>query len=173
MELTNKDLEKAIIFATNKHNSQTRKGDGRPYILHPLSVMQHLYRFKKSKNINMLAVVCALHDCLEDCDVTIEEIISEFGIQVASIVMELTSDKEEIKNIGKQEYLANKMLKMSSYALVIKLCDRLDNVNDMNNMSLSFKEKYSSETLYIITRLRERKLSNTHKKLIKEIKKAL
>lgn len=175
MELTTKDLEKAIIFATEKHNGQIRKGDGRPYILHPLSVMQHLYKYKQSKNINMLAVSTILHDLLEDTDTTYEEILNLFGVQVLSIVVELTSDKQKIEEIGKAPYLLGKMVAMSNYALVIKLCDRLDNILDMKSMSDDFRNKYINQTNFILNGLEEssRGLSKTHKKLIKEIKRVI
>ena len=174
MELTAKDLEKAILFATEKHAGQVRKGDGRPYVMHPISVMQHLYKYKKSKNIFVLMIACLLHDCKEDCDVTIEEIADKFGYNVASLVMELTSDPEKVKSEGKKQYLTAKMIAMSSYALVIKLCDRLDNIQDMHSMNENFIKKYTIETKYIIDNLVEnRKLSSTHKRIIKDISKEI
>jgi (p)ppGpp synthase/HD superfamily hydrolase len=178
MELTTKDLEKAIIFATEKHNGQIRKGDGRPYILHPLSVMQHLYKYKQSRNINMLAVATLLHDCIEDSEdheATYNEILEIFGVQVLSIVVELTSDKQKIEEVGKAPYLLGKMVAMSSYALVIKLCDRLDNILDMKSMGDGFRNKYITQTNFILNGLEEssRGLSKTHKKLIKEIKRVI
>ena len=150
MELDTKLLEKAIIFATKKHEGQVRKGDGMPYIIHPIRVMNHLMKMKKSKNITLLCVATLQHDLLEDTDTTLDEIADNFGHIVAGIVGELTSNKEEISKQGKTQYLLNKMLKMSSYALVIKLCDRLDNIQDMDNMSQEFKNKYITETNIIL-----------------------
>ena len=177
MELTIKDLERAIIFATEKHNGQIRKGNNSPYILHPLSVMQHLYNYKKSKNIIMLAISTVLHDTVEDCDTSIEEIAKLFGYQVASIVLELTSDSKKIEEIGKAPYLLAKMLGMSSYALVIKLCDRLDNINDMVDMNENFRTKYIKETNFILDGLLDVNnginLSKTHLRLIKDIRKSI
>src|SRR5258706_11264623 len=125
MKINSTLLEKAIIYATEKHKGQLRKGNGLPYIMHPISVMITLGKIKKSNNTELLAIVCLLHDIVEDCEVSIEEIAREFGHGVASLVDELTSDQVEIDAIGKKEYLAQKMLKMSSYALRIKLADRL------------------------------------------------
>ncbi len=71
-------------------------------------------------------------------------------------------------------YLLDKMLNMSSYALVIKLCDRLDNLNDMETMTEGFRIKYTEETKYIVNGLfLGRKLTKTHKKILKDIKKHL
>lgn len=165
--MTNKQLELAIIFATKHHAGQTRKSDGRPYIMHPLSVMNTLYKVKKSKNINLLAIATVLHDVVEDCNVSLDDIAKEFGYKVTSIVEELTSDKEEIKNIGKTDYLIQKMVNMSSYALVIKLCDRLDNTNDLSTMNENFKLNYCKETLDIIKGINgNRKLTDTHLRII-------
>ena len=173
MRITANILEKALMFALVKHQDQVRKGDGRPYILHPISVLLTLSKLKKSKNQFLLATAAVLHDTVEDCNVTIQDIANEFGYSVASLVDELTSDKEKIDLLGKKEYLLDKMLNMSTYALCIKLCDRLDNLNDMNTMSVEFKERQICETSYIINGLKGRKLTKTHKKIIKEINKLI
>ena len=173
MLLTAKDLEKAIIFATDKHQGQVRKGDGKPYILHPMKVMITLMSIKKSNNIYLIAIASILHDVKEDCDVSLEEIANLFGHGVASLVDELSSDKSEIEKVGKQVYLLKKMLTMSSYALRIKLGDILDNLIDIDSMNDEFKEKRIKLTRYILDGLKSRKLTNTHNKIIKEIKKEL
>lgn len=170
MKLTSELLEKAIVFATEKHKGQTRKGDGRPYVLHPISVLITLGRIKKSNNFELIAIACLLHDVVEDCGVSLEEIANEFGHGVAALVDELTSDKNEIKRVGKAKYLAEKMKKMSSYALRIKLADRLDNVQDV---SPTMNQNKIDETNFILNELKDRKLTPTHKKLIKLIDKSI
>ena len=173
LNLTAKQVEDAIIFATEKHKGQVRKGDGRPYILHPISVLIRLNNMKESKNIFLLMTACILHDVVEDCGVTLNEISEKFGHHVAGLVEELTLDKSKYETIGKKEYLAQEMVHMSSYALAIKLCDRLDNVSDMKSMSEDFRKKYKDETNFILNRLSGRKLTKTHLKLIKEIRKVV
>lgn len=97
-----------------------------------------------------------------------------FGDLVASLVKELSSDKEEQNKKGKIAYLTDKMLNMSSWALTIKLADRLDNVSDLENISEKFKNKYSKETKNILKKLEEkRKLSSTQTKFISIIKQKL
>ena len=81
--------------------------------------------------------------------------------------------KDKIKEMGKAPYLLDKMLNMSSYALCIKLADRLHNISDMSTMSDEFKHKYSVETNFILNGLKDRKLTKTHMKLISKIKKQL
>ena len=174
MNITAETLERAILFALDKHKNVKRKGDGRPYILHPLSVLHTLMSVKKSKNALLLAVCAVLHDTVEDCGVTIQEIAELFGYHVATIVEELTSDKDEIKKLGKTEYLIKKMLNMSSYSLCIKLVDRLDNIKDMTSMDDTFKDKQIDSTKKILDALKiGRKLTKTHTTLIRMIYKEM
>jgi (p)ppGpp synthase/HD superfamily hydrolase len=123
-------LIKAVQFAGEKHKGQYRRESGLPYVIHPITVAFLLAENKESKKLEELMVAALLHDTLEDTDATFEEIAREFTPMVASLVLELTSDPEEIEEIGKNEYLTKKMVGMSSYALVIKLADRLSNIMD-------------------------------------------
>jgi (p)ppGpp synthase/HD superfamily hydrolase len=168
----------AIEFSVGAHKGQTRKGDGSPYIMHPLRVMHIVNEVKKkSKNIYLLGTCSMLHDTVEDCeDVTIEIIIEKFGPHVGAIVSELTLDKTQYgeNNVTKADYLARHMSNMSSYALTIKLCDRLDNVSDMEKMDRGFLENYILETTQILSFLeRVRKFTKTQKKIVNRIYKEL
>lgn len=167
-------FEKAILFAAKKHKGQRRKGNGRPYLMHPLSVMSHVQSVKKdSKNLYLLGAGAVLHDVVEDCGVSLKKIAKKFGYHVAALVEELTLDKTQYENIGKTEYLARHMFKMSSYALTIKLCDRLDNICDMDAMDEQFKIRYVIETRATLQRLKGRHLSKTHLALIELINNEL
>lgn len=169
-----KVFEKAIEFAVEKHKGQKRKGDGRPYILHPMEVASLIIKHKKSDNSYLLGACAVLHDTVEDCKVPLSEIVKKFGLPVASIVEELTLDKTKYETIGKAEYLAQHTVKMSSYALAIKLCDRLSNIMDLSTMPKEFRDKYKEETKIILDRLKTRsKLTKTHRKLIRMIKKEI
>lgn len=173
LELTNTQVEEALLFAAKKHRGQSRKGNKLPYIIHPIRVMTTLQRVKASKNLNLLLVVSLLHDTVEDCGVSLKKIGKKFGHHVASLVEELTLDKNKYETIGKTKYLCQEMTKMSSYALCIKLCDRLDNVSDVKDMSEEFKNKYKAETRELLEALKGRVLTKTHKKLIKLIEKKI
>ncbi len=132
-----------------------------------------LQNIKESKNMALLMTACLLHDTVEDCGVKLSSIAKHFGHSVASLVEELTLDKSKYETIGKTKYLCQEVVKMSSYALCIKLCDRLDNVRDMKKMSESFRNKYRAETHEILEALKTRKLTKTHTKLIKLIEKEI
>jgi len=97
-----KDLVlKAIIFATEKHKGQERKSTGLPYITHPIIVSHLLEKFKSSKNKDILKTAALLHDTLEDTNTSFQEISTNFSPMIAGIVLELTSDENEIKKIGR------------------------------------------------------------------------
>lgn len=163
------NLDKALKYATIMHEGQLRYG-GVLYINHPKRVAQYVRKYKQSNSIEMLMMCAYLHDTLEDTKATYYDLVNIFGPQVASIVLELTTDEDLKKEIGKERYLEIKMKNMSSWALVIKLCDRLDNISDLENASIQFRQKYTKETLQIIYYLLEnRELSYTQLNIIKQI----
>jgi glycerol-3-phosphate cytidylyltransferase-like family protein len=159
--------EEALQYATQAHAGQTRSG-GEPYITHPMRVADHIRQYKQSHNLDDLISAAYLHDTVEDTDTTHEALQDLFGGLVASLVKELTSDPEQIKKVGKAQYLAHKMAAMSSYALVIKLADRLDNVKDITTARTpQWRQKYKTETEHILNYIEKtRALSGTHQKLI-------
>ena len=174
-EVVVEDVKQALQYATQAHAGQTRSG-GDPYIGHPVRVAQIVQQYKQSHNIDALIAAAYLHDTIEDTDTTHEALHDLFGGLVASLVLELTSDLEEIKRVGKKEYLAKKMAHdMSSYGLVIKLADRLDNVKDIATAkSPAWRTRYRAETEHIMDYLeKNRVLSDTHKKLIELIRHKL
>jgi len=159
---------KALKFAETKHAGQTRKVSKQPYVSHPIKVSYLLASFKQSKKIEELICAALLHDTLEDTDTSFEEIAKNFTPLVASLVWELTSDEEEIKKLGKNTYLKNKMKNMSSYALTLKLVDRLANITD------SPKESYKTDTLELLDWLKDnRNMSKTQLKIIETITKEI
>jgi len=152
-------LTKAITLASSVHNGQSRKGSGLPYITHPLSVMFRVRAaVEVSKEEYSLTttefLICAvLHDVYEDVDMktfdmegcckyvgcakkeTVQELVLElFGKDVHMVVSELSNDKGKIAEMGKTEYLKEKLVKMSPEAFLIKCMDRMDNLEDSGQM---------------------------------------
>ena len=155
--------------ATAAHKGQKRKSGG-DYISHPKEVARIVKQYKKSHNLDALIQAAYLHDTIEDTDTTYKDLVKQFGGLVAGMVKDLTSDKDAIEAMGKGEYMANKMAKMSSWSLVIKLADRLANVGDIDDRPAEFQKKYANQTkLAIDTLKRDRYLSKTHKKIISAI----
>lgn len=159
----------ALDYATMMHDGQYRK-DGTDYINHPIRVANYVSAFKSSLNMDVLLASAYLHDTLEDTKATYYDIVNKFGPQIAGLVLELTTDEDIKKYLGKTKYLEIKMKNMSSWALVIKLCDRLDNVSDLMTSDEKFRNRYARETIDILNYLlSNRELSDTHINIIKSI----
>ena len=95
-------IQRAVMFAAEKHKAQLRKGTNIPYIVHPLGVMEKLIRAGASNNAIVAGI---LHDTLEDTATTYDELVQNFGARVADIVAAASeSDKslswEERKNVA-------------------------------------------------------------------------
>lgn len=161
--------KKAWNFAKESHKDQIRKFGGEKYFkAHVINVWKLI---KKYDNREHLCVAALLHDVVEDNDdITINDIRRNFGLKVANLVHELTSDKVDVKFFGKTEYLMDKMFAMSKDALFIKLCDRYQNLSDFYRASTRFNKKYYLETNLIIQSLYdERHLEDRHMRIIEQI----
>ena len=116
-------------FARRRHNDTgaVRKVSGQPYWVHPegvaLIVMKH-----GGSDIEIKAAMA--HDVLEDTGDTFEDMVEKFGYEVASIVNEITNDKDEIKRVGKEQYISDELCRISDEALTVKLADMLYNQKD-------------------------------------------
>jgi (p)ppGpp synthase/HD superfamily hydrolase len=161
-------VNKAQEFATLKHKGQTRKFGGE-YIQHPAGVADLVRHFDGTDE--MIAAAW-LHDVVEDAGVTYEEIEKEFGGEVANLVDLLTTPSVITKD-QKNEYLSDKMISMSTKALTIKLCDRLDNVSDFKTASPKFINSYAPATKYILDALENsgRSLTTEQNEIISLIRK--
>ena len=76
-------LDKAIIFAIKAHSGTERRGKGFPYIVHPMEAMEIVSTMTADQE---LLAAAALHDTVEDTDVTVDLIRNEFGDRVADLV---------------------------------------------------------------------------------------
>ena len=164
--------QKAIRFAANAHRKQTRTS-GDAYITHPVEVAKIVKQFKKSHNLEALISAAYLHDTVEDTDTELEDITKMFGGLVASMVKELTSDEQSKEfKASKADYLSAKMSSMSSWALVVKLADRIHNISDLNTAKTKkWASNYKKQTTQIMDELeKNRTLTGTHKKMIKAIR---
>jgi len=76
-------LDRAIIFAVKAHHNTERRGKGFPYIVHPMEAVEIVATITPDQE---LLAAAALHDTIEDTDVTVEDIRREFGDRVAALV---------------------------------------------------------------------------------------
>ena len=118
-------LDRAIIFAVRAHAGTERRGKGFPYIVHPMEAVEIVATITPDQE---LLAAAALHDTVEDTDVTIDDIRKEFGERIASLVMvESVADDEGTWHERKQkaiDLIANAPLD----AKIVALGDKLSNM---------------------------------------------
>lgn len=127
-------LNKAIVYASEKHSSQVRKLNGQPYILHPMEVATIVASLTSDEN-----VMCAglLHDVVEDCKVDPKEIKELFGERVYELVTSETEDKKEGRSKEdtwkerKEESLAELKNTKDLDVKILWLSDKLSNVRSL------------------------------------------
>ena len=157
------DSDKKIIrlafdMAVEAHSDQKRKS-GEAYIFHPISVAKIV-----AQQIGLDATsICAalLHDVVEDTKFSIEDIERHVGNDIAKIVNGLTkiSNLKKDRNISLQAENFRKMLLTLNddvRVIIIKIADRLHNMQTMDSMPEYKQVKIASETLYIYAPLAHR-----------------
>ncbi|HEY1074641.1 MAG TPA: HD domain-containing protein [Patescibacteria group bacterium] len=126
----------AVDFAMNAHALQRRK-DGTPYVLHPLRVAVRLAK-DGYDNSNLLAIAL-LHDVIEDCEITRDELAEAFSSLVADGVQQLSKPRRSSDYFIELQH-ASEQLKL------IKIYDRLDNLATMQPFSPEKRQQYINET---------------------------
>jgi len=76
-------LDRAIVFAVQAHHNTERRGKGFPYIVHPMEAVEIVATITSDQE---LLAAAALHDTIEDTEVTVEQIREAFGERVAELV---------------------------------------------------------------------------------------
>ncbi|OWP82842.1 RelA/SpoT family protein [Flavobacterium davisii] len=153
-----KMIRKAFDFAVDAHQDQRRKS-GEAYIFHPIAVAKIV---AGEIGLGATSIAAALlHDVVEDTDITVEEIENAFNPKVAQLVAGLTkiSQVKKDMNISMQAENFRKMLLTLNddvRVIIIKLADRLHNMQTMESMAEHKQLKIASETLYIYAPLAHR-----------------
>ena len=130
-----KDLvSEAIVFAVKAHDGMRRKKSEAPYILHPMEAAVIVGTMTDDQN---LIAAAALHDVVEDADITIEEVEERFGKRVGELVKSETEDKRadlppcDTWRIRKEESLAVLENTNDIGVLMIWLADKLANMRSI------------------------------------------
>ncbi len=151
-------IRKAFDLAVDAHKDMRRKS-GEAYIFHPIAVAKIV---ASQIGLGATAIAAALmHDVVEDTHYTVEDIEREFNPKVAQIVEGLTKIAQVKKdmNISMQAENFRKMLLTLNddvRVILIKIADRLHNMQTMESMPEHKQVKIASETLYIYAPLAHR-----------------
>lgn len=147
-------ITKAYNFAESLHKNQTRKS-GELYIIHPLNVAYTLANMHADSD-----TICAglLHDTIEDSDITKEEIAEEFGPEVAKLVNGVTKMRRINFNSKSEQNLANTRKIITSLTedvriIIIKLADRLHNMQTLEHLNTQKQLENAHETINIFVPL--------------------
>ncbi|NHM07919.1 bifunctional (p)ppGpp synthetase/guanosine-3',5'-bis(diphosphate) 3'-pyrophosphohydrolase [Flavobacterium sp. CYK-4] len=151
-------IRKAFDVAVDAHQDQRRKS-GEAYIFHPIAVAKIV---ASEIGLGATGIAAALmHDVVEDTDVTVADIEKMFNPKVAQLVEGLTkiSQVQKDLNVSMQAENFRKMLLTLNddvRVILIKLADRLHNMQTMDSMPEHKQVKIASETLYIYAPLAHR-----------------
>lgn len=123
-------FDKAIKFAVKAHKGQKRKGTEIPYIVHPMEAAAVAATMTDDDRILAAAV---LHDVVEDTEYGLEDVIKEFGLEVAELVSAESENKREEKpaeetwKIRKEETI-RKLKNAPISVKIVALGDKLSNI---------------------------------------------
>jgi RelA/SpoT family (p)ppGpp synthetase len=143
-------VARAYEFSARAHEGQSRVS-GEPYIQHPLAVAKILAEMRMDEKSIVAAI---LHDVIEDTEVPKEQIVDQFGTEVAELVdgvSKLTQVKFENHAEAQAENFRKMMLAMvrDIRVILVKLADRLHNMRTLSVMRGDKRRRIARETLEI------------------------
>ncbi len=148
-DLDKKRVKEAFVFAKEQHKGQKR-ASGEDYIYHPLTIANLLLDFLPDEDALIAAL---LHDVTEECDLTPKDIEKKFGKTVANLVdgMEKLS---HVRAYGKDRQIGSLRKMFLAMAkdirvVLIKLVDRLHNMQSLHFLRKDKQERIAEETLTI------------------------
>ena len=123
-------LDRAIVFAVKAHAGTERRGKGFPYIVHPMEAVEIVATITPDQE---LLAAAALHDTVEDTDVTIEQIRAEFGDRIASLVgtetdLVIEGQSEQDSWHDRKRAAIDRLSKASRDAKIVAMGDKLSNM---------------------------------------------
>lgn len=123
-------LDRAIVFAVRAHAGTERRGKGFPYIVHPLEAVEIVATMTADQE---LLAAAALHDTVEDTDVTVEQLRAEFGDRIAALVASesdivVEGASEEQSWHARKQAAIDRLARASHDAKIVALGDKLSNM---------------------------------------------
>lgn len=142
----------AVEFAERAHRGQVRKYTGEPYIVHPLEVAQLVWSVFPAEDA---AIAALLHDTVEDCGITLDQIKRAFGEAVAHLVHEVTdvSRKEHGNRATRKALDRQHLANASPLGMTIKLADLISNTQSITQHDPDFAKVYIREKAELLPML--------------------
>ena len=143
-------VAQAVEFAVRYHGDQTRP-TGAPYAEHLLEALEVLVRGAGVTDPGILQAA-VLHDVVEDTPCTIEDVRLAFGDRVAEMVGWVTKPDpaEGADRAAAKEAYLSRLRDAPDDAVVVKLADRVSNVQTLRNLRLPKQRQYYAETVAYI-----------------------
>lgn len=169
-EKSDKLIEKAYLFAKEKHKNQRRKS-GDLYITHPIAVAYILATLNAGPSTIIAGL---LHDTIEDTDTTKEEITELFGEEIASLVESLTkitrlSDYHNVEFEAESHRKIFIAMAKDIRVIIIKLADRLHNLRTLQFQPAEKQKRIAKETLEVYAPIAHRLGISTIKTELEDI----
>ena len=136
-------INKAIYWAKKYHDEQFRKS-GEPYYTHPLEVAYMVSEYNLTTNVIVTAI---LHDVVEDSEATVGMIVDAFSWRIAEMVDRLTRDRPNGSKLSVEEILNNAYAEDDKEVLLVKVVDRLHNIQTIGGMNDEKQKKTARQTL--------------------------
>ena len=136
-------INKAIYFARKYHGDQKRKS-GELYYTHPLEVAYMISDYNLKTDVIAASI---LHDIVEDTAVTLNMILETFGQRVAEMVNRLTRDRPDGTKLSVKEIIRMAYKNGDKEVLLIKIFDRLHNLQNIHFLTADKQIKVAKETL--------------------------
>lgn len=138
---------KARAFAMFHHTSTLQLYDGRPYSVHLKRVVavakKFIHLIPQDKREIVLAA-CWLHDTIEDCRLTYNDIKTDFGEEVANIVFALTNEKGKTR-VERADARYYEGIRNNDLSVFVKVCDRIANFEYSTERGSSMANAYKKE----------------------------
>lgn len=139
-------IEKAFLFAKDRHEGQKRKSSDEPYVVHPIHISLMLASYSED-----VIVAALLHDLVEDTATTFDEIEQMFGSRVKTFVAGVSKPKGNFASKEERDIKAWEILEKAARKepdiLLIKIADRIHNLKTINILTPKRQVFKGKETL--------------------------
>jgi guanosine-3',5'-bis(diphosphate) 3'-pyrophosphohydrolase len=133
-----KSLRGAFALARRAHAGQQRKGDGSPFIVHPVRVAELVEAEGFGESVIAAAL---LHDVVEDSDLEADEVVERFGTEVGRLVAALTEDERIADYEERKDAHRDQVAAAGERAVAIYVADKLANLCDMRALYADIGER--------------------------------